>query len=326
MYSLEECCYLVEKQINSQKIGMKEPHSLYEPIEYVLKQGGKRIRPAMTLMACNLFSDDVQQAVMPAVAIEVFHNFTLLHDDVMDKADIRRNQPTVHKKWSENVAILSGDAMQVLAYQYLAQSRQDLLSSLLQVFSDTALQVCEGQQYDMNFETRSDVSIDEYRQMITLKTAVLLAASLKTGAICGGADKQNAEALYNFGISLGLTFQILDDWLDVYSDPKVFGKATGGDILTGKKTFLLITALERADAATRSRLTGLLNNREIADNVKINQVKAIYDRLDVNKIVQQTIEEYYIETMQHLQKVKIADDSRKEGLKNLAGMLLKRNN
>lgn len=325
MYSLEECCYLVEKQINSQKIGMKEPHSLYEPIEYVLKQGGKRIRPAMTLMACNLFSDDVQQAVMPAVAIEVFHNFTLLHDDVMDKADIRRNQPTVHKKWSENVAILSGDAMQVLAYQYLAQSRQDLLSSLLQVFSDTALQVCEGQQYDMNFETRSDVSIDEYRQMITLKTAVLLAASLKTGAICGGADKQNAEALYNFGISLGLTFQILDDWLDVYSDPKVFGKATGGDILTGKKTFLLITALERADAATRSRLTGLLNNREIADNVKINQVKAIYDRLDVNKIVQQTIEEYYIETMQHLQKVKIADDSRKEGLKNLAGMLLKRN-
>ena len=324
MHTLEECCSLIEKHINRLNIGLKAPRNLYEPIEYVLKQGGKRLRPAMTLMACNLFSEEVQQAVMPAVAIEVFHNFTLLHDDVMDKADIRRNQPTVHKKWSENAAILSGDAMQVLAYQYITQSRQDLLPSLLQVFSDTALQVCEGQQYDMNFETRSDVSIEEYRHMITLKTAVLLASSLKIGAICGDADKQNVEALYHFGISLGLTFQILDDWLDVYSDPKVFGKATGGDILTGKKTFLLITALERADAATSSQLTALLNNREIADDVKITQVKALYDRLDVNRTVQQTIDEYYIETMQYLQKVQIADDSRKEGLKNLAGMLLKR--
>ncbi|MDR2848366.1 MAG: polyprenyl synthetase family protein [Bacteroidales bacterium] len=325
MYSLEECCSLIEEQIARLNIGVQAPSHLYEPIGYVLKQGGKRIRPAMTLMACNLFSNELQQAVMPAVAIEVFHNFTLLHDDVMDKADIRRNQPTVHKKWSENVAILSGDAMQVLAYQYLGRSREDLLPSLLPIFSDTALQVCEGQQYDMNFETTTDVSIDEYRHMITLKTAVLLAASLKIGAICGGADKQNAETLYRFGISLGLTFQILDDWLDVYSDPKVFGKATGGDILTAKKTFLLITALERADADTRAKLLALLNNRDIADEDKINQVKAIYDKLDVNKTVQQTIDEYYIETMQHLQKVQIADASRKDELKKLAGMLLKRN-
>jgi geranylgeranyl diphosphate synthase type II len=314
----------VEKQLKELAIHEKKPVNLYEPVAYTLESGGKRIRPSLTLMACNLFSDNIEQALMPAVAIEVFHNFTLLHDDVMDHADVRRNRPTVHKRWSESTAILSGDAMLVLAYQYISQAKPEILSSVLDIFSNTALEVCEGQQYDMDFEQRTDVSIDEYLKMIRLKTAVLLAASLKIGALCGGGDQHSSEALYKFGISLGLTFQIQDDWLDVYSDPKIFGKATGGDILSGKKTFLLLSALEKADNKTREHLLALLNRKDIQDEEKIRQVKQVYDQLDVNGMAQQKMEIYYQETMKHLKDLTLPDGSRKEELEKVAAVLLKR--
>jgi geranylgeranyl diphosphate synthase type II len=315
---------MVEAQLAKLNIGAGEPANLYAPVEYALEAGGKRIRPVLALMACNLFGDDIQPALIPAVALEVFHNFTLLHDDVMDHADIRRNRPTVHRRWSENVAILSGDAMQVLAYRYLCRAKTELLPALLEAFSAAALEVCEGQQYDMDFERRTDVSIGEYLNMIRLKTAALLAASLKIGALCGGAEQQNTEALYRFGVALGLTFQIRDDLLDVYADPRMFGKATGGDILSGKKTFLLLSALEKADSATRRQLLELIGNGEIADGEKIRRATAIYDLLDVRRTAEQAMETYSSEAMEHLQAVKIPDASRKAELKKTAAMLLKR--
>jgi len=260
MFSFEYYMTTIEEELKRLAIGRKIPAGLYEPIDYVMAAGGKRVRPVLTLMACHLFSDDIGKAVTPALALEIFHNFTLLHDDLMDHADVRRNRPTVHKRWNESAAILSGDAMLILAYRLMCRAQSEILPELLDVFTQTALEVCEGQQYDMDFEQRSDVCIDEYLQMIRLKTAVLLAASLKIGAICGGATRENIESLDRFGISLGLTFQIQDDWLDVYADPDVFGKAIGGDILTGKKTFLLLTAFEKADETTRTKLIALLNH------------------------------------------------------------------
>ena len=324
MYTLEQCSALVEEQIKRQSIGSKMPAGLYLPINYVMAAGGKRVRPVLALMACNLFSDDIEKAMMPAIALELFHNFTLLHDDVMDNADLRRNRPTVHKRWNENTAILSGDAMMILAYKYMCQAPTDVLSVLLDTFNRTALEVCEGQQYDMDFEQRTDVSIDEYLNMIRLKTAVLLAACLKTGAICGGSDICNAEYLYQFGISLGLSFQIQDDWLDVYANQDVFGKTIGGDILCGKKTYLLLTAFERADQKIRNELNVLLHDQKIPACEKINQVKAIYDHLEVNDAARQTMDGYYHQAMAHLRKVAVSNESRKAGIEKLATSLLKR--
>ena len=324
MYTSEQCSTLIEEQLKQLSTGNKTPAGLYEPIDYVMVAGGKRVRPVLTLMACNLFDDDIGKALMPAIALEFFHNFTLLHDDVMDNADVRRNRPTVHKRWNENTAILSGDAMMILAYKYMCQVSPDILPVLLDTFNRTALEVCEGQQYDMDFEQRTDVSIDEYLNMSRLKTAVLLAACLKTGAICGGSNEANAESLYQFGISLGHTFQIQDDWLDVYADPDVFGKAIGGDILCGKKTYLLLTAFEKADGKTRSELNILLNDQMMPANEKINQVKAIYDHLEVNDAARQTMDGYYHQAMAHLRKVAVSNESRKAGIEKLATSLLKR--
>jgi len=324
MYSLEQCSSFIEEQLKHLSIGSKTPAGLYEPVDYAMASGGKRVRPVLTLMACNLFDDDIEKALMPAVALELFHNFTLLHDDVMDNADVRRNRPTVHKRWNGNTAILSGDAMMILAYQYMCRVQTDILPALLETFSRAALEVCEGQQYDMDFERRTDVSIDEYLNMIRLKTAVLLAACLKTGAICGGANAANSESLYRFGISLGLSFQIQDDWLDVYADPDVFGKAIGGDILSGKKTFLLLMAFDKADERTRRELSMLLNDSKIAAHEKINRVKIIYDRLGVSDAARQAMDEYYRQAMAHLRNVKIPDQSRKAGLEQFAEKLMKR--
>ena len=324
MFASEQYNPLIDAQLKKMTLGAKTPAGLYEPIEYVMAAGGKRVRPVLTLMACNLFSDDVEKALIPAVALEIFHNFTLLHDDVMDNADVRRNRPTVHKRWNENTAILSGDAMMILSYQYMCQAQPDILPALLDTFTRTALEVCEGQQYDMDFEQRSDVSIDEYLQMIRLKTAVLLAACLKTGAICGGANAANAEALYRFGISLGLTFQIQDDWLDVYSDPDVFGKAIGGDILSGKKTFLLLTAFERADHKTRNELQTLLNHQNLPADEKISRVKAIYDHLEVSEAAQKVMDEHDQQAKSHLREVTLPDPKRIAVLEEFAAKLLKR--
>jgi len=324
MYTLEQYSVLIEEQLKQLSIGRKMPSGLYEPIQYVMAVGGKRVRPVLVLMACKLFDDNVGKALMPAIALEFFHNFTLLHDDVMDNADVRRNRPTVHKRWNENTAILSGDAMLILAYQYMCQASSDVLPVLLDMFNHTALEVCEGQQFDMDFEQRTDVSIDEYLYMIRLKTAVLLAACLKTGAICGGSDIANVESLYQFGISLGLTFQIHDDWLDVYADPDVFGKTIGGDILCGKKTYLLLMAFDRADQKIRNELNTLLFDQKMPSNEKINRVKAIYDYLGVNNAAHQAMDEYYQQAMSHLRNVTVQDKSRKADLENFATSLLRR--
>ncbi|MDR1153568.1 MAG: polyprenyl synthetase family protein [Bacteroidales bacterium] len=324
MYTLEQCSSLVEEQLKQLAIGAKTPAGLYEPVDYVMAAGGKRVRPVLALMACNLFVDDLTKSLMPAVALEVFHNFTLLHDDVMDNADVRRNRPTVHKRWNESTAILSGDAMMILAYRYMCRAQPEILPSLLDTFTRTALEVCEGQQYDMDFEQRTDVSIDEYLHMIRLKTAVLLAACLKTGAICGSANAANAESLYKFGISLGLTFQIQDDWLDVYAEPGVFGKAIGGDILSGKKTYLLLTAFEKADDRTREELSVLLNHQKMPGNEKISRVKVIYNQLGVSDTARQAMDGHYQQAMSHLREVILPDESRKVVLEKFAATLLKR--
>ena len=241
----------------------REPKSLYDPIKYVLSLGGKRIRPVLMLLGYNLWKDDPERILMPAVAVETYHNYTLLHDDLMDNADKRRGHDTVHKKWDANTAILSGDAMLVVAYQRLASVDQTKLKPVLDLFTETALEIDEGQQFDIDFENRSDVKEEEYIEMIRLKTSVLLACSLKAGALVADAPAADADALYRFAERVGLAFQLQDDYLDVYGDPKVFGKKIGGDILCGKKTFLLIRALKKADADQRQRLLNLLADHTI---------------------------------------------------------------
>jgi len=237
-------------QYISNKTYGASPVELYEPINYIMSLGGKRLRPCLLLMACDMFGGDVEQALAPALAIEVFHNFTLMHDDIMDKAPLRRGKPTVHEKWNANTAILSGDVMMVESNKLIMQVKDNILRPVLDVFNDTAVGVCEGQQIDMNFETRQDVQIDEYINMIRLKTAVLVGGALKMGALVGGADDAEGTLLYNFGEQLGIAFQLQDDILDVYGDPKKFGKQVGGDIISNKKTYLLIKALELAKGDT----------------------------------------------------------------------------
>ena len=302
-----------------------EPYNLYEPIEYVLSLGGKRIRPVFALLACQLFDDDLEKALNPAIAIEVFHNFTLLHDDIMDKAEMRRNHPTVHTKWNENTAILSGDAMLIKAYQLLAQCDPEILKPILDVFSQTSIEVCEGQQLDMDFETRQDVSIDEYINMIRLKTAILLAGSLKIGAICGGASEKEAALLYRFGIDIGIAFQLKDDYLDVYGDPDLFGKNIGGDIYCNKKTFLLINALEKADENTCSKLRYLINHETSDRKEKIKAVTALYDALDLRSHTEREMQHYYENATLSLKELPVPEAKKRE-LATFAENLLYREN
>ena len=265
-----------------------EPQLLYAPISYSLAGGGKRLRPMLLLLACGIFADDVQQALPAAAAVEVFHNFTLLHDDIMDNAAIRRGKPSVHAKWGQNVAILSGDAMLIYAYRLLAGVPAACLPRVLETFNAMALEVCEGQQYDMDFEQRRKVSVVEYLHMIELKTSVLLAGSVAIGAMLGGASDEDCRKLRNFATELGLAFQLQDDLLDSYGDERL-GKAIGGDILEGKKTYLMITAMSRADEATREELRRLLADAELPSAEKIAAVKSIYDRLDVPRLTEQQI-------------------------------------
>lgn len=253
------------------------PAGLYEPIGYTLDGGGKRLRPVLTLACCAALGADYRQATRQAMGIEMFHNFTLLHDDVMDRADMRRGKPTVHRRWNESTAILSGDAMLTMATQLVADCDDSQLRPILDLFNRTAIEVYEGQQYDMDFESRTDVTVDEYIAMIRLKTSVLLGCACRLGAIVAGASDRQAGALYDFGLNLGLAFQLQDDWLDTYGDPAVFGKKIGGDILNAKKTFLLITALDRLDATGRGQLLGILDDKSIASDEKIRRVTAIYD-------------------------------------------------
>jgi geranylgeranyl diphosphate synthase, type II len=322
MFSIKELQEIINTKIASEKIG-REPFSLYDPINYTLEAGGKRIRPALVLMACNLFSEDIEQAINPAIGLEIFHNFTLLHDDIMDHADIRRGNPTVHKKWDENTAILSGDAMFIKAYEYFLDCESPRFRDLLKVFNETALEVCEGQQYDMEFETRDFVSEDEYLRMIRLKTSVLLAAALKIGALIGGAEQQDAAFLYEFGINLGLAFQLQDDLLDVYGNVHVFGKKTGGDIVANKKTFMLIKALEIAKDEDLKTIKSLLSEKNIENEKKIQAVTQIYDKINIKQIVETRIEKLNQDALAFLEKVNV-EKNKKSELHTLAENLIKR--
>lgn len=302
-----------------------DPKGLYDPIEYVLGLGGKRLRPVLMLLAYNLFKEDVETIFSQAAAIETYHNFTLLHDDLMDKADMRRGKPTVHKKWNENTAILSGDAMLILSYQFMMQGcPESCMKQVMEVFSRTALEVCDGQQWDMEFECREDVTVDEYMEMIRLKTSVLLAGALKIGAILGGASEKDAQLLYDFGIKAGLAFQLQDDYLDVYGDPAVFGKKIGGDILCNKKTFMLITALEKADEATRAELKGWLEAEHYEPARKIEAVTHIYNKVGVRDICRDKINACYQESMDLLDKVGV-EAAYKKNLLDFVLSLMNRN-
>lgn len=325
MYSIQELQELLVEQLQQEatQIGQTQPVNLYQPIEYTLHMGGKRLRPVMLLMACDLFGGDVNKALQAALAVEVFHNFTLLHDDIMDKAEIRRNQPAVHKKYNENVAILSGDAMSIMAYQYLLKTEHPAIQQVAQLFSRTAMEVCEGQQYDMDFESQANVSINDYLEMIRLKTAVLIAGAMKMGALLGEAPDADAERLYRFGINLGLAFQLQDDLLDVFADEAKFGKKIGGDILSNKKTFLLLKALELASPSQRAELEHWINKTDFDPKEKVAAVKKIYSELNLQEISSQKSNDYYQAALDELQAIELEND-RKEPLILLAKTIMKR--
>lgn len=322
MQRVKEIQELVEQRISELNFD-KQPANLYQPIVYILGNAGKRIRPVLTILACELFSGKAEDAIYAALGLEVFHNFTLLHDDIMDNAPVRRGLPTVHEKWNANVAILSGDAMMVEAYNLMTRVPDKNLRQVLQVFSDIALGVCEGQQYDMDFESRKQVSESEYIEMIRLKTSVLLAACLKTGAIIGGASLEDAEHLYEFGLNIGLAFQLKDDWLDVYGDAAVFGKKTGGDIVENKKTYMLIKALELAGVNEKAELDNWLSITDGNEKDKIAGVTAIYNRLNINKLALDKANSYAALAFNELEKVNASDD-KKEVLRNLGKYLIER--
>jgi len=321
MLQFEDALSIVNEEIRRISYP-NQPKNLYEPIDYLLSLKGKKVRPALTLLACNLYRKDITDSINPALAWEIFHNFTLMHDDVMDQADMRRGQPAVHKKWNENTAILSGDAMLILAYMYMARSPKKHLKTLLDLFSKTADEICAGQQYDMEFETRLFVSEEEYIQMIRLKTAVMLAACLQSGGILGGASFADQEKLYEFGIDLGIAFQIRDDFLDVYGDPNLFGKQIGGDILCNKKTFLLVQALNLAQEEKRDTLLFWLKTMDRSDE-KIVAVKNIYADLGLKEIVEDSINAYYQKAMDALKAVSVPE-SRKTVLYGLVQNLMER--
>jgi len=288
---------IVNQRIDSYNYNLN-PKGLYEPIRYILSMGGKRMRSVFTLLGCNLFDDDVSPAIDTAVGVEIFHNFTLLHDDIMDKAPMRRGMPTVHQKWNDNTAILSGDAMQIEAYRWMTKTPLHCLKPVLDLFSQTALQVCEGQQYDMDFESRSDVSLQEYINMIRLKTAVLMACSLQIGGWIGGAGDKDAHVLYDCGINLGLAFQLQDDLLDVYGSADLFGKKIGGDILCNKKTFLLILAFDKAQGETLRQLKFCTTTDTYGEQEKITIVRNIYNELNIRELCQIEIMRYYQDALQ----------------------------
>ena len=300
-----------------------QPEGLYEPISYVLSMGGKRLRPTLLLLSYSLFKDDIDTALPLAIGLETYHNHTLLHDDLMDNADVRRGKPTVHKKWDANTAVLSGDAMLIIAFRHFIEARCEGKDQILKLFANTALEICEGQQYDVNFERRTDVTESEYMEMIRLKTSVLLACAAKAGALAAGASPEDADTLYRFAEKMGLAFQVQDDWLDVYGDPKVFGKKIGGDILCGKKTYLLINALNRADAAEKQRLLALLADSEMPAGEKIAAVTHIYDALGISQLTLQTIDNLYKEALADLDALSLPAE-RVAPLRQYAGSLLGR--
>lgn len=320
IYTFDEVLDIVNSEISKIQY-INNPQSLFEPITYILTLGGKRVRPALALMSYNLYKEDIKRVIPIALGIEIFHNFTLLHDDLMDRADMRRGNPTVHIKWNDNTAVLSGDAMLIEAYKEIVKTDPLYLQPVLDLFSVTATEICCGQQYDMEFEQRMDVTINEYLEMIRLKTAVLLACALKEGAIVAGASASDADNLYNFGINVGLGFQLKDDLLDVYGNSTNFGKRIGGDILCNKKTFLFISAL--SDDASKKELMTWINKEKYIESEKIKAVTAIYDKLDLKQKSENLIQNYYQKAIACLDKVTV-DNNRKGELYDLAENLMSR--
>jgi geranylgeranyl diphosphate synthase, type II len=323
MYSQAELKELVDKAITSLTFS-EEAEKLTYPVKYILSIGGKRLRPVIALMSCNLFQDKIDYAIFPVAGIEVFHNFTLVHDDIMDQASVRRNLPTVHARWNSNQAILSGDVMAFIANDCILQTPPELLLKVFKTFNKAAIEVCIGQQLDMDFEKVSFVSQEDYLRMIELKTAVLIAGSAKIGAILGKADDKDSELLYDFGKNLGLAFQIQDDLLDVYGDVNVFGKISGGDIVTNKKTFLLVRALELATGNTLKKLQEQLLLKEFDRDKKIKAVMEIFDELNIKVLTENLANEYINKSLSLLEKVNAAK-KRKSELYQLATSLIGRN-
>lgn len=304
-------------------ISVREPKGLYEPINYILSIGGKRMRPVLTLLSAEVFGADYSEAIPAAIAVEVFHNFSLVHDDIMDDAPLRRGNETVHEKWNLNTGILSGDAMLILAYQYFEKYDAQTFKSLAQLFSRTALEVCEGQQWDVDFENRDDVSLPEYIKMIEYKTAVLVAAALQLGAIVAKTSDENCRKIYDFGLNLGIAFQIQDDYLDAFGDPETFGKQVGGDIIENKKTYLFLKAVEFSNDSERDQLLHLYSIKSSDNTQKINSVKKIFDASGASNAAREAIERYTAKAFEVLDQIDI-DDDRKNVLRAFGDNLMKR--
>ena len=320
MYTIAELTERINSEVDKIQYNT-EPQNLYAPIRYILSIGGKRIRPLLMLLGYNLYKDDVQAIMNNALALETYHNFTLLHDDLMDKSDMRRGNPTVHKKWNDNTAILSGDTMLIMAYQLFNQGISN--EAALTAFIDATLGVCEGQQYDIDFESRNDVTEDEYMEMMRLKTSLLLGYALKIGALLGGADEEDVQNLYTFGEKMGLAFQLQDDVLDVYGNPEEFKKKLGGDIVVNKKTFMLINAYQRANPEQKAELDKWILAETFDSDKKIAAITHIYNILGIDKLAQQKIEQLFAIALQSLDKVKVADEKKAE-LRLFANTLLGR--
>lgn len=309
MFDIKSATETLNQEIAALKFDRK-PAELYDPVKYILSLGGKRMRPLLSLLGCYLYDSSYAKAVKPSLAVELFHNFTLIHDDIMDKAPLRRGMPTVHKKWNENIALLSGDVTLIEAYELLEFVEPTIRLEIFKLFNLTAKQVCEGQQLDMNFEKLDKVSIEEYLEMIGLKTAVLLGFSMYMGARIGGASVADAQNLYDIAKNVGIGFQIKDDYLDVYGDTEKFGKQVGGDILANKKTYLLLTALEKADAESLSRLKLLLSTNIFKGADKVNEVMNIYNKLNVREIAHKAIESYFDKALADLANLNIKQEKK----------------
>ncbi|MEG0795925.1 MAG: polyprenyl synthetase family protein [Odoribacter sp.] len=307
MYTIEQLRDIIKAELDKQEY-VEEPYSLFEPIQYIMEDGGKRLRPVLALMAYNLYQDHLEKALKSAIGIEIFHNYTLLHDDVMDDAELRRGRQTVHKKWNNNVAILSGDAAAITAYKYVETCEDIYLRRVIDGFNQVAMDVCKGQQYDMEFETRDDVTEEEYIQMIYLKTSVLIAGSMRHGALIAGAPEQEYKALYDFGGYLGLVFQLQDDYLDVYGDVEEFGKKIGGDILCNKKTYLLIKALELAGAEDKALLQSWLTKEKFNPVEKIKEVTEIYNRIGIKDVVMAKVDTYLEKSYKALEEIHLPEE------------------
>lgn len=299
-----------------------DPADLYNPITYTLELGGKRLRPLLVLASCQMFGGEISEAINPAIGIELFHNFTLLHDDIMDKAPLRRGKETVYKKWNSNVAILAGDTMFALANKYMLRTRHQAISQVVELFNQTAIEVCEGQQFDMDYEKRPEVTIPDYLEMIRLKTAVLLAASLKTGAIIAGAGAVDCDYIYQFGINIGLAFQLKDDLLDVYGIQEKFGKVSGGDIIAGKKTYLYLKALESAGAQTQA-FRKLYESQDLDSKQKVSSVKEIFNQLEIEQHTRKLIDDYYQKALHDLARISLSIEAT-ESLREYTDGLMER--